>query len=111
MLKYPIGSRLRVRQWEDMAAEFGEVGRSHIPTKAPFSNYMRHLCGTPFTVRDIRDGRFYLSEEGTEKIGASEALNNCGHWIITDDMLEPDTTEELSAISDDEVFALISDSR
>lgn len=73
-----IGDRLRVREWEDMAEEFGDDGYD-IACDLIFMQDMRYMCGMPFTVEEIStDSRMFFSKEGIE--------NN---WSISADMLEP----------------------
>lgn len=73
-----IGDRLRVREWEDMAEEFGYEG-CDIACDLTFTQDMEYMCGMPFTVEAISsDMRRFFSEEGIEE-----------HWSISADMLEP----------------------
>lgn len=73
-----IGDRLRVREWEDMADEFGYEG-GDIACDLTFTQDMEHLCGMPFTVEEISsDTRRFFSKEGIEE-----------HWSISADMFEP----------------------
>lgn len=50
------GQRVRIRQWDDMAREFGcnEYG---ILCEADFIPDMRYLCGQEFTIEELRDNR------------------------------------------------------
>lgn len=73
-----IGDRLRVREWEDMAEEFGYEG-DEIACDLTFTQDMEYMCGMPFTVEAISsDMRRFFSKEGIEE-----------HWSISADMLEP----------------------
>jgi len=76
MSKYKIGDVLRIRQWDDMAAEYGEY-RGDIQCEGVFTSGMKYMCGEVFTVAEIYGGS-YLSEEGFDR-----------GWNITEDMLEP----------------------
>ena len=81
MTKYEIGDKLRIRQWEDMVAEFGFDLDGNIACRFKFTPSMRRLCGSEFTVcriDSIGDAASYWSEEG---VGNDLA--------ISADMLEP----------------------
>ena len=98
MREFQIGDHLRVRQWDDMAAEFGVthlLSEDIIPCKFHFVEDMRKLCGMKFTVSNI-DGAKLYSEEGVEK------LRDWNNWSISADMLEYD-------VSDDENISLNSE--
>lgn len=81
MTKYKIGDKLRIRQWDDMVAEFGFDLGGNIDCCFRFTPSMRRLCGSEFTVYRI-DGTggaaAYKSEEGVES-----------QFSISADMLEP----------------------
>ena len=79
--KFEIGDILRIRQWDDMADEFGIIGDT-IECKFGFTPAMRYLCGQKFTVKEIYDGEFQ-SEEGIENDTHSD-----DYWSISEDMLE-----------------------
>lgn len=86
---YKIGDRCRIRQWDDMAAEFGER-LSVIGCHGQFISNMKDMCGKPFTIKDMYkpqgcDYMWLRSEENTE---GTDKLRR-GYWAITTDMLEP----------------------
>lgn len=78
--KFEVGDRCRIRQWDDMQAEFGLTYSGDIRCKFTFTKPMRGLCGSPFTVRAKTLGGDYYAEE-----------NIYGGWAISADMLEYDT--------------------
>lgn len=84
-----VGDRLRVRDWDDMAAEFrldmdGDILIAPRGSSGPrvwFVREMQSLCGQTFTVREIEDSSVilsYVSEEPDPR-----------DWTITAQMLEP----------------------
>lgn len=83
------GQKLRIRQWEDMADEFGYICDDdiNVPDYC-FIRSMENLCGAEFTVLAIYtspDGRtYYRSQEDVEKCSYG-----AGFWYITAGMLEP----------------------
>lgn len=101
---FQIGDICRIRQWDDMEAEFGLDASGCINCLLSFDPEMRDLCGKPFTVsrKSHREyGTVYSSLEGTEayRVGYTQF-----EWHITADMLEyalepipiePATIEEL----------------
>lgn len=56
---YQIGDRVTIRQWDDMAAEFGlnRFGDIKVP-KACFTESMRKYCGKTLTI--VRKTTIYL---------------------------------------------------
>jgi len=86
MSKFKVGDVLQIRQWDDMSAEFGECG-GFIGCLGGFYDYMRHLCGEIFTVKEIRRSSYaadrYISVEGVENDGGITP-----YWYISEDMLE-----------------------
>lgn len=95
--KFNIGDVCRIREWDDMAEEFGvdEEDDDVIECEYKFIADMRYLCGERFTIKRRDYTRFY-SEEGLE-----------GDYSISADMLElieaestapPITTKDFNAI-------------
>lgn len=77
-----VGDRLRIREWDDMAAEFG-IRDGEIQCDATFIPEMKELCGMPFTVKDIiQDPRRHYRRYRPEEDGFA-------YRIITAHMLEP----------------------
>lgn len=94
-----IGDKLRIREWDDMAEEFGKDELGRIRTRARFLPKMRELCGSPFTVADKLNHYagiwVYISSEDYETINHST-------FLITSDMLERATnSDELSDSPED----------
>lgn len=65
-----VGDVLRIRDWDDMALEFGEKdgnqGKIILTYLACFITPMKYLCGRTFTVSDISPDGFLSSFEGHE---------------------------------------------
>ena len=94
------GDILQIRQWDDMANEFG-VLNSWIPMThkgTNFTNPMKSLCGRVLTVltkRELSNEEFrYEFVEGTDG------------WFICSDMLEPFKEDEWEFATDEEIKAL-----
>lgn len=74
-----VGDVLRIRQWDDMEAEFGTfLGERILTPNYNFLSKMAYLCGKLFTVSGVYNDVCYQSEENVE-----------GSWKITAEMLEP----------------------
>lgn len=81
-MEFPIGSVLHIREWSDMAEEYGvdDYGDIICPDDEEFSQDMEFLCGKVFTVKEIyeeQENRLYLSEEGDEYLyedGTSDTI-------------------------------------
>lgn len=100
-----VGDVLRIRQWDDMAAEFGTesyLDMTRIKTsRIRFTERMKYMCGATFTISrrayDERGWFYYRSAEGIEDI--MKAV-----FVITSEMLEPfsnDKEEEFSPLPDE----------
>lgn len=85
MSKYQVGDVLRIRQWDDMANEFGYTNDRHDEIKCLdiFVEEMKYLCGKTFTVANVSLSRFGQYDEYT----SVEHIEN--GWAVTEDMLEP----------------------
>lgn len=76
---YKVGDKVRVREWNDMAKEFGSDKRK-IFCRCSFVDYMKPLCGKVFTViRDNGTCPYCLDGEASG-------------WMFSDDMLYPAIT-------------------
>ena len=51
---YEQGTVCRIRQWDDMAAEFGIDGFGGIMCDGIFTPEMKDLCGLRFTIKGVR---------------------------------------------------------
>lgn len=79
--EFKVGDVCRVREWDDMAAEF-RICRNHIMTTPVFVPAMKYLCGQTFTIKTISENRRCTSEEGIER------PPGVFPWAISTDMLE-----------------------
>jgi len=97
-----VGEKVRIRQWDDMAEEFGfdAVG---IPCASSFVKDMKYLCGKEFTVTAV-------SKIGRKNRYGDEycLISGCtSRYTISSDMIEsidkvdsPNVVFDSSAISD-----------
>ena len=78
-MKYKVGDKVRVRQWDDMVKEFGtdEAGRINQKTGCRFTEEMKKFCGGVYEICSVLE-RIYLLKDGAKTI--------C--WHFTDQMLE-----------------------
>jgi len=89
MKSFTVGQKVRIRQWNDMAEEYGlDLHYNIQPLGATgfFSSHMRYLCGEEFTVEQVDE--------------CGDTL--CDVWLITPEMCEPAepraTLEEIEAV-------------
>lgn len=78
-MRYKVGDKVRVRQWDDMKREFGEL-YSHINT--PFYFFVTSMmvyCGLICEIIGVEHGYYKLK---------SNEEQNIEKWKFTDDMLE-----------------------
>ena len=78
-MKYEVGDKVRVRQWDDMVEEFGtdEAGRIDTKTGGRFTEEMKKFCSGVYEICSIL-GRNYLLKDEEKTI----------HYYFTDEMLE-----------------------
>lgn len=80
-MKYKVGDKVRVRQWDDMAKEFGELSRDisivKVDDNCLFKNEMKKYCGTVVTIEKVFNEykRYFVAED-------------CNNWYWTDEMFE-----------------------
>ena len=76
-MKYKVGDKVRVRQWDDMVKEFGVDKFGHISTKTGyFTKQMKEFCGGVYEIDSVLEKGYWLK-------------NRDGYfWYFTDDMLE-----------------------
>lgn len=79
MRRFKIGDKVRVREWDDMAKEFGS-NEVMIFCKCSFINCMKPLCGNVFTV---------IEERSTVSYGLDGEASG---WLFSDEMLYPAIT-------------------
>lgn len=75
-IEFKIGDKVRIRNWEDMAEEFGTREDGHIPCNKTFTQGMKHLCGKEFEITELRAGGSVVSGLTDE-------------YMISTDMIEP----------------------
>lgn len=85
MTQYKVGDKVRIRQWDDMVAEFGTDADGDIPIdEIFFSIEMRDLCGREFVVHktdEVLGATVYLPDSD------GDDADICDYSII-DEMLE-----------------------
>ena len=76
-MKYKVGDKVKVREWDDMAKEFGVYGDGFVVvlSNGCFFRPMCKYCGKTMTIRAVH-GHYYL-------IGDDEDW-----WHFTDEMFE-----------------------
>lgn len=73
-MKYKVGDKVKVREWDDMVEEFGTDEDGDIDCNLYFVEYMKKYCGKEMTVSRVLTGYYTLEEDDME-------------WQWTDDML------------------------
>ena len=73
-MKFEVGDKVQVREWDDMKKEFGVDSGGNINTPDwCFIDEMIKFCGKTYIISQIRTNGYYLS--------------GCGDYIFTDEML------------------------
>ena len=58
--KFKVGELVRIRQWDDMAKEFGLTMLGSISCQCCFTDEMKPLCGKYAEIEDLNDGQVEL---------------------------------------------------
>ena len=76
-MKYKVGDKVKVREWDDMAKEFGVYGDGFLVvlSNSCFFRLMRKYCGKTMTIRAVK-GDYYLIGDDKD------------WWHFTDEMFE-----------------------
>lgn len=74
-----VGDLVRIRQWDDMAREFGLNEYGSIKCDFSFIEAMKHLCGVSFIITSIENRKVY---------GLREANVTPSNFNISFDMIE-----------------------
>lgn len=79
-MRYKVGDKVRVRQWDDMVEEFGtdEAGRINQKTGCRFTEEMKNFCGGVYEIFYVLERAYLLKDE----------YGHTYYWYFTDDMLE-----------------------
>ena len=90
-MKFKVGDKVRIRQWDDMEKEFGTNGYGNIKCCNVFSEEMRKLCGKKATISHI--GGFFSQDVYLKDFENCRGIDT--DWCYSTDMLEPveDDTE------------------
>lgn len=59
-MKFKAGDKVRVREWDDMAEEFGVTKNGDINTPIMFSKSMRELCGKIVTICEVHNDSYSI---------------------------------------------------
>lgn len=73
-MRYKVGNKVKVREWDDMIEEFGTDEDGDIDCNLGFVEYMKKYCGKEMTVSRVLTGYYTLEEDE-------------GEFAWTDDML------------------------
>lgn len=87
-MKYKVGDKVRVRQWDDMAKEFGYDGVNIYIDEYYFVEEMKQYCGKTYEVCGANLFCYILKTE-------NEVLD----WSFTDGMLEDVSSLQIHADS------------
>lgn len=73
-MRYKVGDKVKVREWDDMMVEFGTDEDGDIKCRLFFVADMKNYCGEDMTVSGVSDVSYKMEEDH-------------GYYVWTDDML------------------------
>lgn len=80
-----VGQRVRIRDWDDMAEEFGCETSGNIRCYLSFTVSMEYLCGAEATITDLWDG-----DDNVRRVELNDWDNvDPGSFIFSTHMIEP----------------------
>lgn len=80
---FAVGDRVRIREWDDMAEEFGADEDGEIPCAYAFIESMREFCGQEYTISKVH-GRW----DGTQRLWFEDAEDEEDDFAWSSDMCE-----------------------
>ena len=86
---FKVGDKVRIRQWDDMATEFGLGSLDSINCKCCFTNGMKPLCGEIATISEI------YGDEGNLITLNFNTKSKDTRWNYSIDMIEPCDEEKI----------------
>ena len=98
------GMRVRIRQWDDMAEEFGYDEHASIQARFGFPKRMLYLCGQEFEVEKC-DGESVLLVNHPKR-DINELFFDAP-WSISADMLEEAEGSANQDVKVDDLFRII----
>lgn len=78
-MQHKVGDWVRIRQWDDMEAEYGLDESGNIPTPFTFVDTMRNFCGHWGRITHVCENYYYI-----------KFLSASNGWGWSDEMLEPE---------------------
>ncbi len=98
---FKIGDRVIVREWNDMAEEFGTTLMGNIKTEELFIEDMRPLCGAHGVVMDVYSvGVMIEFDERDMNLLAEQ-------FCITKDMIKIEEFDEINIESDENLTCFV----
>jgi hypothetical protein len=79
-MKFKVGDRVKIREWDDMKREFGVDCLGDIRTTPSFVTIMKHLCGRVGTLTNVEGDHVHINFK--DKSGNI-------NWSYCMDMIEP----------------------
>lgn len=101
MSKFSPGDRVRIRQWDDMAQEFGLTSYGSIQCRYTFARSMKSLCGAEAVISSID------ANDRLVNLQFDPPVDNCQIYVYSEDMLEPADPPPNIYITPDELAALL----
>jgi len=91
-VRFKVGDKVKVKQWEDMEREFGLNENGNIKTHIKFIPDMRRFCGQVVTIARVHRNKYYLIEEDTGKFKFTEEMFD-GYAFEYREMVEVSNTK------------------
>lgn len=92
-MQYKVGDVVRIREWDDLAAEFGEK-YGDIPCPFAFISDMREFCGNEYVISEVRSTTGIYHGEDVQKL-FFESTDDIGDYAVSGQMVEPVLDESI----------------
>lgn len=82
-MRYKVGDKVRVRDWDDMVKEFGICGENITIPGCYFVELMKKYCNCIVTISELSiNGKYLVKEDENVFIGVMKCLSHLIHLVM-----------------------------
>lgn len=113
-MRFEVGDRVRIRDWDDMATDFfvddgGDIGFDVDSSSPYFVEDMRYLCGETGEIYDVQYNAY---GDGIDRVLIElddDDDDLIDDWEISNLMIEPEECASITEDAAEELFDFLSD--